>query len=150
MSVLNQLEVLIVDDEQAFLDVIEEMLRSIGVLSIARAQSGQEASALLEMPGCRINCVLCDVSMPEDNGFGLLVSIRAGQSRQIPQDLPFYLVTSHADADFVNTAQKLGATGYLVKPVRPDTLRDAIRPDRLTNIFQRPTTPFGRDIARRD
>lgn len=144
MGVLDSVEVLVVDDQSTFLDLATEMLHAIGVRTVVQATSGQQALALLNTEESTINCVLCDVSMVQDNGLGLLMNIRAGQARHVRRDIPFILVTSHSDAEFVDTAQKLGATGYLLKPLSAEKLRDAMRPDRMTNIFQWPTSPSGR------
>lgn len=143
MGVLDNLKVLVVDDQHSFLDLATEMLHALGVTTVVQATSGQRALELLNVETSTLNCVLCDVSMAEDNGFSLLMSIRSGQARHVPRDIPIVLVTVHSDAEFVDTAKRLGATGYLVKPLSAEKLRDAMRPDRLTNIFQWPTSPFG-------
>ena len=73
---LEDLHVLLVDDDAAFLDLLEALLQHLGVKAITRAISGRDAFSKLHHVERVVDCVLCDYSMAEGNGLQLLQAIR--------------------------------------------------------------------------
>jgi PAS domain S-box-containing protein len=74
--------VLVVDDEQANLDLLEALLKPAG-FGVLRASGGQEGIAMAksEMP----NLILLDLMMPNVNGFDVVEALRAEEAtRSIP------------------------------------------------------------------
>jgi DNA-binding response OmpR family regulator len=64
--------------------------------------------------------ILCDVMMPELDGYGVIAALRANAETD---SIPFILVTTKADQRDFCTAMSLGADDYLTKPVaKPDLL----------------------------
>jgi len=123
---LKNLHILIVDDDTTMLDLLEALLRSIGVAQITRAQSGQEAFGKLIKGDKVVDCLLCDYTMSNGNGLQLLQAIRMGQIKFVRPDACFVLLTASADASTVAVAAELDVNGYLVKPATPEKLRTAI------------------------
>jgi CheY-like chemotaxis protein len=123
---IEHLHVLLVDDDTAFLDLVEALLRSIGITQISRSGSGRDAFAKLHLSDKVVDCILCDYSMAEGNGLQLLQAIRTGKIRFFRPDACFILLTASGDHDIVGVAARLDVNGYLVKPVTPDKLRAAI------------------------
>jgi DNA-binding NarL/FixJ family response regulator len=137
---LGDLHVLLVDDDNAFLSVIEALLRSLGVKLITRASSGRDAFMKLHAIDRVVDCVLCDYSMAEGNGLQLLQIIRMGKVKQFRPDACFILLTASGQEDTVAIAARLDVSGYLVKPVTPQKLKTAIEKARARSIridFQR-------------
>ncbi len=132
---MQSLDVLIVDDEPAFLDVIEGLLRSFGVTRVTRAGSGDEARGILRTPGCAVNCVLSDIAMDHGSGLELLQAVRDGRER-LAAPATFVLFTGLESEDVRSAARRMGADGFLTKPVTPERLRDAIHPGRMRDVFQ--------------
>lgn len=123
---LEDLHVLAVDDDAAFLDLLEALLRHLGVKMITRAASGRDAFGKLHFIERVVDCVLCDYSMAEGNGLQLLQAIRTAKVKFFRPDACFILVTASGDHDVVGMAARLDVSGYLVKPVTPDTLKTTI------------------------
>lgn len=66
--------------------------------------------------------VLLDLSMPDMSGFEVLEAIL-----DLDDPPPVLILTMHDDLAFVRRAIQLGAAGYLLKSVKRDELRDALR-----------------------
>lgn len=68
--------------------------------------------------------ILCDMMMPELDGFGVIAALRANP---VTVSIPFIFVTAKGDRRDIRTAMDLGADGYLTKPVAKPDLLLAIR-----------------------
>ncbi|ADK85022.1 two component, sigma54 specific, transcriptional regulator, Fis family [Desulfarculus baarsii DSM 2075] len=110
--------VLIVDDEAGYRQLYAQALSRAGYETIAAAD-GLQALQMIEAK--RPELVLCDVRLPGLDGLELL---RRGR-RERP-DLPFLLITAHAEVGQAVRALKLGAVDYLAKPVDSDQLLAAV------------------------
>jgi two-component system, OmpR family, alkaline phosphatase synthesis response regulator PhoP len=68
--------------------------------------------------------VTLDIALPDMSGVDLILQIRdtAGW-----QTVPIVMVTARPKDKDVNWAIKTGATAYIVKPLKPDELRDCVR-----------------------
>jgi DNA-binding NtrC family response regulator len=117
--------VLVVDDDAGVRGVVAAMLARRGYEVIAAAD-GLDASEMLAL--AEVDLVVTDVSMPRRSGFELLDELRA----QRPH-LPVILMTSAPTGHGAREATRLGARGYLTKPVPMVPLlaavEDAIGPD---------------------
>lgn len=123
---LEELHVLLVDDDNTFLDLIQAMLKSIGVGHVSRATSGRAAFEAL-LSGARVvDVILCDQNMAEGTGLELLWVVRTGQVKAFRPDACFLLLTATGDHETVGLAGRLDVSGYLIKPVTPQKLRAAI------------------------
>ena len=123
---LKDLHLLIVDDEPATLDLIEALLKAVGVGSVTRAASGFDAFNILAKSDRVIDCMLCDYAMANGNGLQLLQAVRMGQVKNVRPDACFVLVTATGDPSVVATAAELDVSGYVVKPATPKKLQSAI------------------------
>ena len=107
--------ILVVDDEPAMREYVQEVLHGAGhdCLSV---QGGMRAlSCLAEQED--IDLVLSDINMPGLSGMELLRTVKA-----VTPELPFILVSGLYELGTAIDALKSGATDYLYKPVRPDAL----------------------------
>jgi len=127
---LSDLHILVVDDDSAFLELSEALLRSLGVKFVTRAVNGADAYAKLTATNRAtdrvVDCILCDYSMKNGNGLQLLQAIRLGQVKYFRADACFVLVTATADAAVVGMAAQLDVHGALVKPLTKDKLAATI------------------------
>jgi DNA-binding NtrC family response regulator len=110
---------LIVDDDPVAALYAETVLRQEGYV-VQTAPSGVEA--LLSIDFEPPDAVVTDLRMPEMNGLELLHQI----ALRWP-GLPVILLTVDEDVATVVEAVQLGAVNYLVKPVAPHVLADAVR-----------------------
>jgi response regulator of citrate/malate metabolism len=72
-----------------------------------------------------VDLVLCDVEMKPMNGLDLLKELRCGHTANA-SNLPFIILSGHADRSNVTVAVKLHADGFVVKPPKPADVEKAI------------------------
>lgn len=103
--------VLIVDDDPAMTDNLEDILEDEGYTSFS---AGTCADALALAESNKPQAALLDLKLPDDSGINLLSELQ----RRHP-DCVCALMTAFADVDSAVSALELGAFHYLQKPVRP-------------------------------
>jgi signal transduction histidine kinase/CheY-like chemotaxis protein len=116
---LSGQRVLIVDDNATNRRILSRTAIRWGMIPTTAA-SGQEALDILDRQP-PFPLVLCDVQMPEMDGFTLLEKIRDRAGSEGPRVV---LLTSSGQGGVLG--RKLGAAGYLTKPVRQSDLRVVI------------------------
>ncbi len=113
-------KILIIEDEAQIRINISLMLKGEGY-DVATAENGHIGveRALEFLP----ELVLCDVMMPELDGFGVLAALRAEKRFA---DLPFVFLTALDDRASMRRGMNLGADDYLTKPFTRDDLLEAV------------------------
>ena len=106
----------IVDDDEVILQLMTLVLEAAGHTVKSFVSS---VRALREIPIERPDCVISDVIMPEMDGFELCREVR---KRPDLAGIKFIMCTSKAYDFDRRRAKELGADGYIVKPIRPETL----------------------------
>ena len=122
------MKVLVVDDDVVSRMMLMHLVDSCGKYEILEAEDGADAWRQLEA-GLRPAIVFCDLRMPNLSGTALLARVRASPELA---GLPFVLVSAANDGATIGEADALGATGYVVKPFRVESLRPhlvALQPD---------------------
>lgn len=115
----SKLTVLAVDDEAPALDELAYLLgRHPGVAEVFTA--GDATSALRELNQHTIDAVFLDINMPGLSGIEL-----AGVLTNFAHRPAVVFVTAHDDKAVA--AFDVGATDYLLKPIRQDRLDEAVR-----------------------
>ncbi|MBO6782589.1 MAG: response regulator [Alphaproteobacteria bacterium] len=105
-------KILCIEDEDEIRDDISEELSDAGY-DVAQASDGRTGlAAILETSP---DLVLCDVNMPDMDGFGLLTALRNNHPEH--DDVPFIFLSALADRTDVIAGKRLGADDYLTKPV---------------------------------
>lgn len=108
--------ILVVDDDQAILETVAEILADEGY-AVATARNGAEALAAVERQ--RPHLVLLDRWMPVLDGPGFWRGLEQRGLR-----LPIIAMTAVRDVD--QWARELGAAGALPKPFRLNTLLELV------------------------
>ncbi len=111
---MSQISVLLVDDEQGFLEAMSKRMAKRG-LSVRMAPGGRQALAMLDE--AESDVVVLDQKMPEMDGLATLGEIRARHP-----NVKVIMLTGHATVDSAISGIALGAFDYLVKPCDLDTL----------------------------
>ena len=120
---LADLRVLIVDDNPTSRIILARYLESFG-FTTGEVASGEEAISELERAEHPYKLVLMDWKMPGLNG---IESTRRIQSDQKLSEMPHILmVSAYGREELMHQAEDVGISAYLVKPVNPSTLLDAI------------------------
>jgi two-component system chemotaxis response regulator CheY len=97
-------------------------LREIGFADVSEAADGLAAIEMLKQ--ATYDFVVTDVDMPRMNGFDLVAAMRREPSLQA---IPALLVTREPSKDQVVRASRVGANGYVVRPLTRAVLEDRIR-----------------------
>jgi FixJ family two-component response regulator len=121
--------VLIVDDDEEIRCALHELLLSVGIDACCFGSTQELLHAeLTERPGC----LILDVRMPGGSGLDLQQHLASnGRAR------PIIFLTGHGDIAMTVQAMKAGAVDFLTKPVRSQTLLDAVTAAIEKDISQR-------------
>jgi DNA-binding NtrC family response regulator len=111
-------KILVVDDEKHIRDSCIKLLQRKRFNAIG-AGSGQEA--LDKIKGESFDLVLLDVRMPGIDGIEVL-----RRAKEIVPDLLVLILTGHGTIDTANEAMKLGAAGFIRKPIAIESLAESI------------------------
>ena len=110
----------IVDDEEFMLRLMTLVLEEAGHTVAA---FGSSVRALREIPVERPDCVISDVIMPEMDGFELCRELR---KRPDLASIKIIMCTSKSYDFDRRRAKELGADGYIVKPIKRETMMQQI------------------------
>lgn len=110
--------VIVVDDDVAIRESVSEFILSAGLQPACFASASELLDTdLLLSPGC----LILDVRMPGASGLDLQQHLaRSGNSK------PIIFLTAHGDIPMTVQAMKAGAVDFFTKPVRDQTLLDAV------------------------
>lgn len=106
--------ILIVDDASILRVLLRLVLTRAGY-DVVEARDGREA--LDRLHDCQVDLLLCDINMPNMDGFSLLKALR-GSSRHART--PVVMLTSESGAGMKSLGRALGAQAWVVKPFHPD------------------------------
>jgi CheY-like chemotaxis protein/CheY-specific phosphatase CheX len=116
---MHPLKVLIVDDSLLTVRTLTSMLTELGHLVVQTAGTG--AQALDAYRQVKPDLVTMDITMPDMDG----IDATTGILKEFP-NANIIMVTSHGQQGMVMKAVKAGAKGYVLKPIKPDKLREMI------------------------
>jgi chemotaxis family two-component system sensor histidine kinase/response regulator PixL len=114
--------VLVVDDSAALRRTLALTLQKSGY-RVMQARDGREALEKLQQSG-GVKLVICDVEMPNMNGFEFL-----GQRRRDPDlmKIPVAMLTSRSSEKHRQLATHLGASAYFTKPYIEQQFLDTVK-----------------------
>jgi len=107
---MSKNKVLLIDDNAEMRDMLNDLLMFKGY-DVATAENG--VVGLEKLPDINPDIIICDIAMPDKDGFQVLEEVRA-----MPQyaDIPFVFLTASMlqseEEKIINTS----ANGYLTKP----------------------------------
>jgi len=110
--------VIIVDDDKSVRVALTELIASAGFQAVSFASTHELLNDdVLGRPGC----LIVDVRMPGASGLDLQHHlVESGNPK------PIIFLTGHGDVPMTVQAMKAGAVDFLTKPVRDQTLIDAV------------------------
>ena len=117
-------KILVIEDEHDIRDSIQEILAFAGY-HVILAPNG--AAGLMELMRHHYDLIICDVMMPEMDGFSLLATLKKDPSFITP----FVFLTAKVQVNDLRNGMNLGADDYLHKPFKSKDLLAAIE-TRLT------------------
>src|SRR4051812_28234752 len=113
-------QVLVIDDDEAAREILVELLGRIGYHAFAAAD-GKAGLEWLAGAAAPPQAVLLDLRMPVLDGFDVLARYRSEGGTA-----PVIALSAMDEKEAVVKAMRLGASDYLVKPIEPEELREAI------------------------
>jgi twitching motility two-component system response regulator PilH len=108
--------VLVVEDSPTEQMMIADYLREAGY-SVLVAGDGDEVGE--KMRSIAIDLVVLDLILPRVNGYEVCRNLRSNPSTQ---QIPILMLTQRSSAPEEFYGRRLGANGYLKKPVNPELL----------------------------
>ncbi|MBP6089674.1 MAG: response regulator transcription factor [Crocinitomicaceae bacterium] len=110
-------KVLIIDDENRTRDLIAKMILSFGLDVEVISEGETVTSAIKAIEHHQPDIVFIDIQMPDGTGFDVLTNIT-------PKNFEVIFITAHEE--FAIQAIKFSALDYLLKPVDPLELKEAL------------------------
>jgi putative two-component system response regulator len=107
------MKVLVVDDDAANLDLIEQLLHEAGYVSVLSTREPQAVADICS--AWKPDLLLLDLHMPELDGFAVMAQIR--MLMEDPENLPVVVLTADATPEARHQALAMGARDFITKPV---------------------------------
>ncbi len=118
---MNAKTVLVVDDEEAILELVELHLRKEG-LGVYTAGSGEEALQVLRTH--QVDLVILDLMLPGINGLEVCRRMKASEASA---RIPVLMLSARSDETDIVVGLELGADDYVTKPFVPKVLVARVR-----------------------
>lgn len=112
--------ILTVDDAVTMRKLISLTLKGAGH-QVVEAEDGLAALSVVNKQ--QIDLVISDVNMPNMNGIELTRKLRA---LPVHERTPILIVTTESDGTLKAQAKSAGATGWIVKPFKPEQLLEVV------------------------
>jgi two-component system chemotaxis response regulator CheY len=113
--------ILVVDDSVTMRSLVRRALEA-DRHTVIEAPHG--AAALATLGDTAVDLVITDWLMPEMDGLSLTRALRDDPRFR---SVPILVLTTEATAATMERGRVAGATGWIVKPFHPDTLRRTVR-----------------------
>ena len=110
-----------VDDSASIRQMVRFTLEDEGY-QVIEAVDGQDA--LNQADGKKFDLVITDLNMPKMDGISLITSLR---SSSVHRFVPIIMLTTESQASKKQEGKKAGATGWIVKPFKPDQLKAVVK-----------------------
>lgn len=104
---------LVVDDEQATIDIVKEVLNQGGAKATGTASPEKAQGMLAQEP---YDGVILDRYMPVMDGHSLLENLKKSEATKA---IPVVMLTGENKAEEIEKSIALGAAGYVIKPFTP-------------------------------
>lgn len=111
--------VLIVDDSQITVRKIAQLLEDLGYRVLGFAQTGE--AALEQYRALHPDLVTMDITLPDMSGIDVVRQILSEDTQAL-----IVMITSHGQEQMVIDSIEAGAKGYVMKPVKPEVLKETI------------------------
>jgi len=113
--------IMTVDDSASVRQMVSFTLKEAGY-DVIEAVDGQ--AALSKLNGSPVHMVITDLNMPNLDGIGLIKGIRANSAYKF---VPIVMLTTESQDSKKQEGKSAGATGWIVKPFKPEQLLAVIR-----------------------
>ena len=112
--------ILIVDDSASIRQMVKFTLEGAGYTTI-EATDGNDALTKINPD---VKMILTDLNMPGLDGLGLIKAVRKMAAFKF---IPIIMLTTESQASAKAEGKAAGATGWIVKPFKPDQLVGVVK-----------------------
>jgi two-component system, chemotaxis family, chemotaxis protein CheY len=113
--------ILTVDDSASVRQMVTFTLKGAGY-NVLEAVDGEDGLSKLKSAGA--DMVITDLNMPKLDGIGFIKKIRANPASKF---IPVIMLTTESQAEKKQAGKAAGATGWIVKPFKPEQLLDVVK-----------------------
>ncbi len=113
--------IMTVDDSNSVRQMVGFTLKGAGY-DVLEACDGQDA--LSKLNGSKVHLIITDLNMPNLDGIGLIRSVRGLAAHKF---VPIVMLTTESQASKKQEGKSAGATGWIVKPFKPDQLLAVVK-----------------------
>lgn len=114
-------KIMSVDDSASIRQMVSFTLRGAGY-EVVEAEDGQDA--LRKLQSAPVDMVITDLNMPNLDGIGLIRAMRADPANKFT---PAIMLTTESQSTKKQEGKSAGATGWIVKPFKPDQLLSVVK-----------------------
>jgi CheY-like chemotaxis protein len=118
------MKILVADDEEPCRQLVADLYADDPSVELTLTRDGSEAWWKLTEPARRYDLAIFDLRMPIVDGLQLIERVR---SSTLLRHLPVFLCTGINDRDTVARAARLAINHYIVKPYKPESLREKVK-----------------------
>jgi len=112
--------IMTVDDSASVRQMVDFTLKNAGY-DVIQAVDGKDALAKLQS---EVKMIITDLNMPNLDGIGLIRNVRANPSFKF---IPIVMLTTESQEAKKSEGKSAGATGWIVKPFKPEQLLAVIK-----------------------
>lgn len=113
--------IMTVDDSASVRQMVSFTLKQAGH-QVIEAVDGKDA--LSKLNGAGIHMMLTDLNMPNMDGIELIRNVRANSACKF---IPIVMLTTESQAEKKQEGKAAGATGWIVKPFKPEQLLAVVK-----------------------
>lgn len=113
--------IMTVDDSSSVRQMVNFTLNGAGY-DVIEAVDGKDAISKLEGP--TVHMVITDLNMPNVDGIELIRWLRTSPDHKF---LPVIMLTTESQESKKSEGKDAGATGWIVKPFKPDQLLSVVK-----------------------
>jgi two-component system chemotaxis response regulator CheY len=114
--------ILLVDDSRLIRNTLKRHIQTLNI-PCQYLEAGNGKEALERLKSQPVNLVFLDWNMPKMSGIDFLKQVRTMDKYKT---LPIIMVTSEGARDNIIEAVKGGATDYILKPIRAESLKEKV------------------------
>jgi two-component system chemotaxis response regulator CheY len=114
-------KILTVDDSASMRQMVSFTLKGAGY-DVVEAVDGKDA--LTKIKGTDIGMIITDLNMPNMDGIELIRNVRALPGLKF---IPIVLLTTESQDSKKKEGKEAGATGWIVKPFKPEQLVSVVK-----------------------
>ena len=112
--------IMTVDDSASVRQMVAFTLKNEG-FEVIEASDGKDALSKLTVP---VHMIVTDLNMPNMDGIELIRNVRANPAYKF---IPIIMLTTESQASKKQEGKSAGATGWIVKPFKPEQLLAVVK-----------------------